>query len=72
MNSIYANTNSTVDYHLIVTRDSHEHLKKWLSKLPLRNLNFNIVIFPEEWAMTSRRQDPIEDTLNLERPVSCG
>lgn len=74
INSIYTNTNATVQYHLIVTRKSHEHLKKWMTDRLLRNLNFNIILFPEEWVgHTSRitRQSLRDSQTEFENPVSC-
>ena len=74
INSIYTNTNATVQYHLIVTRESHDHLKKWMTERLLRNLNFNIILFPEEWVVhTSKitRQSLRDSQTEFENPVSC-
>lgn len=68
VNSIYHNTNASVQYHLIITAQSHDHLKVWLNEVPLKFLDFDVVVFPEEWVnhkivAHGGRED-------LERPVS--
>ena len=68
VNSIYHNTNASVQYHLITTAQSHDHLKVWLNDVPLKFLDIEVVIFPEKWVsgkIVARggRED-------LERPVS--
>ena len=73
INSIYTNTNATVQYHLIVTKDSHKHLKKWMTEPHFKNLNVNIIVFPEEWVgHTSKitRQSLHDSRAEFKNPVS--
>lgn len=49
VNSIVSNTDATLMFHLIVDRDTKDHLQTWLMKTKLQKINYEIKVFPTEW-----------------------
>ncbi|XP_069793299.1 glycosyltransferase 8 domain-containing protein 1 [Narcine bancroftii] len=47
INSIYSNTRSNVVFYIITTNDTISHLRSWLQKQELMNINYKIVEFDQ-------------------------
>lgn len=62
INSIYSNTKHPVFFHLVVDEASLDHLRIWIETTKLRDIHYQIKIFPENWVngkikVWSGRQD---------------
>lgn len=49
INSIDLNSKHPVKFHLVVDRESVEHLKTWIEKTRLHDIMYEVKGFPEEW-----------------------
>lgn len=49
INSIVSNTKHHVKFHLVTDDDSLEHLEVWIKKSPLKQIDYEVKVFPESW-----------------------
>lgn len=58
MNSVYENSKANVAFTIVTLNDTVDHLKVWLSKTKLKNVNYKIVIFKPELLNGKISKDP--------------
>ncbi|KAM7006891.1 glycosyltransferase 8 domain-containing protein 1 [Tautogolabrus adspersus] len=58
MNSIYQNSKANIVFTIVALNDTVDHLKVWLSKTKLKNVNYKIVIFKPELLNGKIAKDP--------------
>ncbi|VDI23066.1 Hypothetical predicted protein [Mytilus galloprovincialis] len=49
INSIYSNTKHHVFFHLVVDAESQDHLRIWIETTKLKDIHYQIKVFPENW-----------------------
>ncbi|XP_074542423.1 glycosyltransferase 8 domain-containing protein 1 [Halichoeres trimaculatus] len=68
MNSVYQNSRANVVFTIVTLNDTVDHLKMWLSKTKLKNVNYKIVIFKPELLSGKVSKDP--QTLEATKPLT--
>ncbi|XP_076599960.1 glycosyltransferase 8 domain-containing protein 1 isoform X2 [Chaetodon auriga] len=68
MNSVYQNSKANVAFTIVTLNDTVDHLKVWLSKTKLNNINYKIVIFEPEVLNGKVSKDP--QTLEAVKPLT--
>lgn len=58
MNSVYQNSKANVVFTIVTLNDTVDHLNVWLSKTPLKNVKYKIVIFKPELLNGKISKDP--------------
>ncbi|CAG2244308.1 Glycosyltransferase 8 domain-containing protein 2,Glycosyltransferase 8 domain-containing protein 1 [Mytilus edulis] len=54
INSIYSNTKHHVFFHLVVDAESQDHLRIWIETTKLKDIHYQIKVFPENWLNYAR------------------
>ncbi|XP_043934814.1 glycosyltransferase 8 domain-containing protein 1 [Protopterus annectens] len=49
VNSIVKNTNSNVVFYIVSLNDTVDHLRTWVSKTELKNINYKVIAFDPHW-----------------------
>lgn len=49
VNSIHSNTKHKVFFHLVVDAESKDHLRVWIETTKLKDISYQIIVFPESW-----------------------
>ncbi|CAC5376861.1 Glycosyltransferase 8 domain-containing protein 1 [Mytilus coruscus] len=49
INSIYSNTKHHVFFHLVLDAESQDHLRIWIETTKLKDIHYQIKVFPETW-----------------------
>lgn len=68
INSVYQNSKANVVFTIVTLNDTVDHLKVWLSKTKLKNVNYKIVIFKPELLSGKISKDP--QTLEATKPLT--